>query len=326
LEEDRDRSPNTFSLAAYLGRLYAVTGTKSAATLWWRSAVATKAYKEPSLLFVRGGGHAAVATLAGNGDIKTTGSTSDAPDYSIVCRVKDGMVLFLRPDGSGTLGRFAANGTFTNVRTPWGAGTFAAWSQVVYFDNGVNEHVFFYGGSTGLVGRFDPVTGNFTQEWVNNAFGAWTHITAANNVNRNANAYLMFYKASTGEYAVARIGVDGRFFTLAEGGFMPSGFSTVVAAGQSFLLFQRSDGSAALVEYTAGPEIVATLKTWPAGTFVCQLLGSNANGVVLLLKSDHSATARGFFPPTAGELGYVDLRTYLNEFSPWSNILSIGTL
>jgi hypothetical protein len=229
------------------------------------------------------------------------------------------MVLFLRPDGSGTLGRFAANGTFTNVRTPWGAGTFAAWSQVVYFDNGVNEHVFFYGGSTGLVGRFDPWTGNFTQEWVSNAFGAWTHIAVSN-------GYLMFYKASTGEYAIATILGDGTFHTLSSGGFMQSGWSTVVAAGQTFLLFHGSDGSAALVEYTATG--LETLNTWPAGTFVCQLLGSNANGVVLFLKSDHSGTARGFFSfgTTAGELGYVDLRTYLNEFSPWSDILSIGTL
>ncbi len=289
----------TFNLAAYYGRLFALTGTPANATLQWRSATATTAYKSPSLVFATSGGDATVAMLAGHGDVVFTGTTSPSIAFSIATRVNDGMVFFYRSDGSATLGRFSANGASTTVRT-WTAGSFGVWTHIAYVNNGTNEHVLFYktGGTLGIIGRFDPTTGVFAAEWQSAGFSsAWTKITAANS------GYMVFYAGATGSWAIGTVATNGTFTTVASGSGFTLGWDAIVPAGQTFFFTYRNDGRGALVEYANGS--VTTLKTWVEGQdgFVANAsVTANSNGVVLLRRADGGAFSVGFSPTSAWTL------------------------
>jgi hypothetical protein len=309
----------TFNLAAYYGRLFALTGTSASATLQWTSATAPAGFKNPSVLFVNSGGTAQVGTIAGNGTVTPTGTSSPAVAFSIVTRANDGLVFFYRADGSATLGRFAQNGAFTSVRT-WGAGSFGQWTSIVYVNNGTNEHVLFYktGGTLGVVGRFDPVTGVFASEWSSNTFqSGWTIVSAANDGTVN------FYNGSTGGYAFGAVATNGVFSTYISGSGMTTGWTSISPAGQGFLFFYRaSDGRAALGEYRNGA--FTTYRVWTGAEFGLQrLLVGCSNGVLLAFDFvQGSGKSWGF---SVGERAL--LREYPNAtWGVWGAVVPLAVL
>jgi hypothetical protein len=197
-------------------------------------------------------------------------------------------------------------------------------------NNGTNEHVLFYknGGTLGIIGRFDVLTGAFGQEWSSSGFlASWTKIEAANS------GYLLFYDGASGNFAIGTIATNGTFATASTGTGMLTNWSAIVPAGQTYLFFYRaSDGEAAFGEYANGS--FTTLQSSLTGFGTQRAVSSVSNGVVLVRNpTDGSAIACGFNTATlivfnpASPLTSAALRTFpAGTFGTWGAAIPLGVL
>lgn len=111
----------TFALANYCGRLFALAGQPGSASLYWRPAVASAQFREPSLLFLDHIGHAMVGTLSSGGNFTRTGVSMPGVAFDLVSRADDaGLTFFFKNGnltGTAVIGRFAQDGTFSVLNT-----------------------------------------------------------------------------------------------------------------------------------------------------------------------------------------------------------------
>jgi N,N-dimethylformamidase beta subunit-like, C-terminal len=307
---------NTFSLAAYLGRLFALAGTTSDATLYWRdtSPELETPFRAPSLLFCRGA-ELFIGRLAGNGDFETTGSGRLEAAYTHVTRANDGMALFYeRSSGSGAICRLAADGSLTSVHR-YPTGSFASWSHVSFVDADTGaEKVFFYDQdrAEGVVGHFDG-SGEFVTEWSSTTFATgWTHVVPMHGGG------LFFYNAGTGQAAWGGVSKAGAFSTSGTQSDLSTGWDVVVPAGSDCLFFYRSDGHAALAEVQGSFRTLHSWTDFSTGWTVAPA----SNGLVLFYDQvDGHAVSGGF-----SESGFEPLRYYPEgAFAPGStSVVSLG--
>jgi len=298
-------APGIFSLGAYYGRLFALSGSRTGAALHWHSAVAEcqTPFQDPQMLFLRGSA-TALGRLAGNGDFETLGGSTFTGAYTHVTRANDGLVLFYnRSDGSGSVVRYSNDGG-QSVLKDYPAGSFGDWTHIVSAGAGpagLGRKVLFYnsGGTLGIIGRFDPADGAFHSEWDSSAFATgWSHILSTQN------GMLFFYDELTGDGAWGSVTSAGVFSTEGTVSGLLTGWEQIVSAGNGFLFFYNSTGQAALAEVRGS---FRTVQDWPPGGFGSNWrLGDAANGLVLFYNPVSGGAITGGF----NAAGFVPLHVY----------------
>jgi hypothetical protein len=114
-------------------------------------------------------------------------------------------------------------------------------------------------------------------------------------------------------------------------GNAPQSCDALVAAGQTFLLFYRNDGSGILGDL-AGGALQGTMSTYPVAQLnpgaKPLLLAASGNGTVLFYETTNTgeSIARGFRPMGFPE----DLNKYLPDSGAfdagWTEVLNVGSL
>jgi hypothetical protein len=315
----------TYALAAYYGRLYALAGASATnPTLYWRAAVpsVTFPYRASPMLFLSGSTYA-FGRLASNGDFETAVQGSLGITYTQVTRVNDGLVFFYNSaDGSGAVLRFNADGSYVKLKS-YLPGSFGTWTHVIYLRAGrrvwtdltpVQEKVLFYNsaGTSVYIGYFNPTTGAFVSQWNNSAFSTgWTHITCTYKGD------LLFFNGSTGSYSWGSVDNAGSYYNDGSGSGMGVGWQTIVPAGHTYLLFYRSDGTAALRELLSGLTERFTLVLSPNR----KTAGCSNGSVIGYDASTGAAAAYGFSATAITTLRDHPAAAFATG---WQTILGIG--
>lgn len=256
------------AMAACAGRLFALVQPtfNSPTELHWRVARSDGPWRDPAVLLLRRGAQNSFGLfgeLRGNGDFRRLGEIHDLPPFDIAARANDTDVLFYtKATGAAAIVRFAQNGTGTFLGSYTGFSS--GWEIITHIGG---EHVLFYRtvGNAGVVavGRFpvDPlvqrgikplVKPDFHQQLTPTSVGSsgWTHIAASHDgVDGN---YIVFYDQWTAKCWIYQLTEKGFVYRGAAAN-APSGATSVVPVGQTFVLFcNGTTGDLSLGEYVRG--------------------------------------------------------------------------
>lgn len=174
-----------------------------------------------------------------------------------------------------------------------------------------------------IVGRIDS-SPKFQLETGPTKIGTWTHVAVTHA------GVVVFYDRAGAQYASFTV-TDGGTLSPMWDGNAPQSADALVAAGQTFLLFYRNDGSGVLGDF-AGGALQGTAWTYPVAKLNLAatplLLAGSGNGTILFYDTTNTVESivRGFRPMGNPS----ELRNYLPDSGAfdvgWTEVLDVGSL